>query len=142
MTKCRFVRCLLFRSLRVCKFLSTWQVPPQHVLADVVSHVLTKVCPPTHLLLMEEILYPSYTAKFMAADIMNVISAILCAILLITYFVLPSSSQANYPKICLAISLFMLNGAGFFTITPAVRNLTLCNDAISSANYTNWRCML
>ena len=78
----------------------------------------------------------------MAADIINVISAILCFILLLTYLVLPSSSQANYPKVCLAISLFMLNGAGFFTITPAVRNLTLCNDAISSANYTNWRCML
>jgi hypothetical protein len=78
----------------------------------------------------------------MAADILNVISAILCFVLLLTYLILPSSSQANYPKVCLAISLFMLNGAGFFTITPEVRNLTLCNDSISSANYTNWRCML
>src|SRR5271170_279776 len=86
-------------------------------------------------------LYPSYIAKFQAADILNVISAILCFVLLITYLVLPTSSQANYPKVCLAISLFMLNGAVFFTLTPSVRNLTLCNDAISSANYTNWRCM-
>ena len=106
------------------------------------SHVRTKVIPSAGILITVETLYPSYAPKFMAADIINVISAILCFILLLTYLVLPSSSQANYPKVCLAISLFMLNGAGFFTITPAVRNLTLCNDAISSADYTNWRCML
>lgn len=88
-----------------------------------------------------ETLYPSYIAKFQAADILNVISAILCFVLLVTYLILPTSSQANYPKVCLAISLFMLNGAGFFTITKSIRDLTLCNDAVSSANYTNWRCM-
>ena len=36
----------------------------------------------------------------------------------------------------------MLNGAGFFTLIPGVRQLTLCNDPITAANYTNWRCML
>jgi hypothetical protein len=77
----------------------------------------------------------------MAADILNVISFCFAFILLFTYLVLPGSSQANYPKVCLAISLCMLNGAGFFTINSTVRNQTLCNDAISSANYTNWRCM-
>lgn len=69
------------------------------------------------------------------------ISCVLCILLLITYLLLPSSSQANYPKVCLAISLIMLNGAGFFTLFPAVRDVTLCNDHISAANYTNWRCM-
>src|SRR5271170_6660667 len=85
-------------------------------------------------------LYPSYIAKFQAADILNALSAILCFVLLVTYLVLPTSSQANYPKVCLAISLLMLNGAGFFTLTSSVRKLTLCNDSLSSANYTNWRC--
>jgi hypothetical protein len=78
----------------------------------------------------------------MAADILNVISASFCVVLLVTYLLLPQTSQANYPKVCLAISLFMLNGAGFFTVTPEARHLTLCNDAITAADTTNWRCMV
>jgi hypothetical protein len=105
-----------------------------------VYHVPTKVIFPFTTLIVET-LYPSYIPKFQAADILNVTSAILCIVLLTTYLLLPTSSQANYPKVCLAISLVMLNGAGFFTLTPAVRDLTLCNDHITSANYTNWRCM-
>lgn len=89
-----------------------------------------------------ETLYPSYIPKFVATDILNVISCFLCVVLLVTYLLNPQSSQANYPKVCLAISLCMLNGAGFFTIAPSVRNLTLCNDAITAADSTNWRCML
>jgi len=92
-------------------------------------------------LLTIETLYPSYAPRFVAADILNVVSFCLTFVLLVTYLVLPGPSQANYPKVCLAISLCMLNGAGFFTINSTVRDLTLCNDAISSANYTNWRCM-
>jgi len=88
-----------------------------------------------------DVLYPSYGPKFQAADILNVISCILCVILLVTYLLLPTSSQANYPKVCLAIALIMLNGAGFFTLTGPIRQQTLCNDNLSSANYTNWRCM-
>jgi hypothetical protein len=108
-----------------------------------VSHVLIKVVVPlSDQLLTIEILYPSFSVKFQIADIINVISAILCVILLITYLVLPTSSQANYPKVCLAISLIMLNGAGFFTLTRSIRDRTLCNDHLSSANYTNWRCAL
>jgi hypothetical protein len=107
-----------------------------------VFHALIKVSIPLvgHLLTVDT-LYPSFNIKFQGADVMNVISCVLCIILLITYLVLPTSSQANYPKVCLAISLVMLNGAGFFTLFPGVRDLTLCNDHISAANYTNWRCM-
>lgn len=106
------------------------------------SHVLIKVnLHSSHPCSLIEYLYPSYVTPFQAADILNVISFCFSFILLVTYLVLPNSSQSNYPKICLAISLCMLNGAGFFTINQTVRNQTLCNDNISSANYTNWRCM-
>jgi hypothetical protein len=82
-------------------------------------------------LITVDTLYQSFNITFVVGDIMNVISCILCIILLIKYLVLPTSSQANYPKICLAISLIMLNPTGFFTITQGIRDLTLCNNHIS-----------
>jgi hypothetical protein len=109
---------------------------------DVVYHVRFKVCHSLLSIDWIDTMFTSYIPKFQAADIINVISAILCIFLLITYLLLPGPSQANYPKICLAISLIMLNGGGFFSLTRSERQMTFCNDIITSADHTNWRCMM
>ena len=119
-----------------------WTLPKviQSVLRDVVWPVLFNVPVSTvSLTYSTETMFPSFTRLYQIVDAMAFISLLLISVLLLSYLLIPTKSQANMQKISGTIALWILISIKCFTMFQSYSK-TLCQSAFLGATFRNPRC--
>ena len=84
-------------------------------------------------------MFPSFTPRYQVVDALSFVSLLLISVLLLSYIVIPTKSQANMQKVSGAIALWILVSIKCFTMFQSYAK-TFCQNSFQAATFRNPRC--